>query len=138
MTKLLVRDLMTEKVVAVRPEDALARVQEVMDSLLVRHLPVVDEGNNLVGLVSQRDLLRNAVLDQVDMPLNMQQEMMARTSVSDVMITEPENVSPDRALQDAAEVMLENKYGCVPVCEGTELVGILTESDFVRYFAELA
>jgi len=138
MTKLLVRDLMTEKVVAVRPEDALARVQEVMDSLLVRHLPVVDEGNNLVGLVSQRDLLRNAVLDQVDMPLNMQQEMMARTSVSDVMITEPENVSPDRALQEAAEVMLENKYGCVPVCEGTELVGILTESDFVRYFAELA
>ena len=136
MPKLLVRDLMTDRVVSVRPQDSLADAQEAMDVLVVRHLPVVDEGDNLLGLVSQRDLLRHSVADQVDMPLNMQEEMRAKTFVRDIMIDEPESVEPDQNLIEAAELMLEMKYGCLPVTEGRVLVGILTEADFVRYYAD--
>ncbi|HEX9305171.1 MAG TPA: CBS domain-containing protein [Thermoanaerobaculia bacterium] len=52
------------------------------------------------------------------------------------MITEIETVEPDRPLRDAAATLFENKIGCLPVVEGSRLVGILTESDFVRRFVE--
>jgi CBS domain-containing membrane protein len=126
-----VADLMTRSVFAVGPEDDLALVSFLMSDHDVRHVPVVDEEKNLVGLVSQRDVLRNTLLEGGESSRVVREEALEAVRVVDVM-SDPEAVEEETFLADAAELMLENKFGCLPVVQGDRLVGILTESDFVR------
>ena len=97
---------------------------------------MVDRDSDLVGLVSHRDLLRTSLVEQPDLTDYMEEALLESSTVSAVMIEEVATVEPDTRLQEAAEVMFENKYGCLPVVEGRRLVGILTESDFVRLVAK--
>lgn len=135
MTSLRVRDLMTSRVYSLSPEDDLYAVQNLMDDHNVRHVPVVDEDGDLVGLISMRDLLRAASPSDDELPLEMREARMHSRRVRDVMTEEVATTEPDVSLEEAATVMLENKFGCLPVVQGMQLTGILTESDFVRYFA---
>lgn len=132
---LRVRDLMTSRVYSLSPEDDLYSVQNLMDDHNVRHVPVVDGDGDLVGLVSMRDLLRAASPSDEELPLEMREARMHSRRVRDVMTEEVATVEPDVPLEEAATLMLENKFGCLPVVQGLRLTGILTESDFVRYFA---
>lgn len=110
-----VADLMTEQVFSVHPTDSLDVAVAVMLEHGVRHTPVVDEEDAVIGIVSQRDVIG----------------VSGSRSVAEVMHI-PETVTPDTLLSDAADILLENSYGCVPVVENRRLVGILTEADFVR------
>jgi len=132
----LVRDLMTEHVFTLRQNDRLLDLEELMSSRHVRHVPVVDRDGELVGLVSHRDLARGILGRIDDVPIGVEEDILRRRRVGEIMVTEPETVEPDARLRDAAEIMLEDKIGCLPVVEGTRLVGILTEADFVRDFLE--
>ena len=138
MKPILVRDLMTSKVFSLRPEATMTRLYEVMDLKHIRHIPVVDENGDLAGLVTHRDLLRSALTNRADLPLAIQRQLLETVPVSEIMTTAVETIEPDQDIRDAAEIMLENKYGCLPVVEGDELVGILTEADFVRYLTKIA
>jgi CBS domain-containing membrane protein len=131
-----VRDLMTDHVFTLRPTDDLESLYDLMDTRHVRHVPVVDRDGDLVGLVTQRDLARRALGAQDDLPLSMQQEILRRRKVREIMATEVDTVEPDESLKAAAEMLIDNKIGCLPVVEGDHLVGILTESDFVRHYVE--
>lgn len=136
MEKLLVRDLMTEDVIALQPDDSLARLRDLFYERRIRHMPIVDGDGQLVGLVSQRDLLRNSLVDQVNVPEAVEQAVLERLQVRDLMTSEVEGVRPDLDIREAAQIMLEHKYGCLPVVDDERhLVGILTESDFVRFLA---
>ncbi len=137
MTKLSVRDLMTDKIFALRADDDIQMARDLMDERNVRHVPVVDEDRNLVGLVSERDLLRSMYPSTSELPVGTQHAVLKRVKVSAIMTRDVETVEPDDDLAAAAQVMLDNKYGCVPVVvDGGRVEGILTESDFVRYLAE--
>ena len=131
-----VRDLMTDHVFTLGPLDDLESLYELLDAHHVRHVPVVDRDGDLVGLVTQRDLARHALGAQEDLPLSMQQEILRRRRVREIMATEVDTVEPDESLKTAAEMLIENKIGCLPVLEGEHLVGILTESDFVRHYVK--
>lgn len=131
-----VRDLMTEGVATVREGDDLSVIYDLMDSRRIRHVPVLDADGGLVGIVSQRDLLRGALGDASGLPVSAQRDLLKSTSVDAIMVTEPTTVEPDTPLREAGELLLEHKLGCLLVVEGSELVGILTESDFVRYTVE--
>lgn len=128
----LVKDVMTEDVVAVLPTDNLARVYDLMASGDFRHLPVVDGSGDLVGLVTHRDLMASALGPVSDLPISERQASLKTMSVERVMSSGIEAIDPDTDLREAAEIMIENKYGCLPVVENRRLVGILTESDFVK------
>ena len=130
-----VRDLMTDTVFTLRPQDDLASLYDLMDSKHIRHVPIVDRDKDLVGLVTHRDLSRSA-LGTEEAPLSLQREMLGRRKIREIMATEVETVEPDEDLKVAAELLIENKIGCLPVVEGTHLVGILTESDFVRHYVK--
>jgi CBS domain-containing membrane protein len=138
MEPILVRDLMTPKVFTLRPEATMARLYELMDSKHIRHLPVVDREGDLVGLVTHRDLLRSALTDRSDLPMAIQRQVLETVLVSEIMTTTVETIEPDQDIRDAVDLMLENKFGCLPVVEGEHLVGILTEADFVRYLSKIA
>ncbi len=131
-----VRDLMTDHVFTLRPNDDLEALYDLMDAHHIRHVPIVDREGDIVGLVTQRDLTRSALGSQEALPLSMQQDILRRRKVREIMATEVETVEPDENLKAAAEILLENKIGCLPVVEGEHLVGILTESDFVRRYVE--
>jgi CBS domain-containing membrane protein len=134
-TQLRVRDLMTEGVFAVNVDDVLATVNDLMDERNIRHAPVVGPGGDLVGLVSQRDLLRHSLKNLPGFPLSAGKSMQQTVTAGEVMTRDPVTAEPDQDIREAARVMLENKYGCLPVIEGTRLVGIITEADFVRFLA---
>ena len=131
-----VRDLMTDHVFTLGPMDDLEALYELLDAHHVRHVPIVDRDGDLVGLVTQRDLARHALGAQDDLPLSVQQEILRRRRVREIMSTEVDTVEPDESLKTAAEMLIENKLGGLPVVEGEHLVGILTESDFVRLYVK--
>ncbi len=136
MPTMRVRDLMTRDVIAVTPGDSLARLRDLMYDRDVRHMPVIETNRDLVGLVSQRDLLRNHLIEQADVPDFVEDALLQELRVAEVMTTGVLSVEADVDIREAAQILYESKYGCLPVVEGPRLVGILTESDFVRLMAE--
>jgi CBS domain-containing membrane protein len=138
VSNLRVRDLMTSNVLVVGPDDPVTKLRDLMADKHIRHVPVVEDGEDLVGVVSDRDLLARALGTDTDLPLSLQDELLDGDKVRDVMTWDPETVDVDEDLAMAAQVMLENKYGCLPVLEEGKLAGILTEADFVRHVATAA
>ncbi len=122
-----VADFMTSELVTVRESDDLALAESILRLGGIRHLPVVRD-RKLVGLVTQRDVLRTGGGGPAARSIQ----------ASEVMTREVTTVAPRSSLANAAHLMLQHKYSCLPVCEedGT-LVGIITESDFVRFAADV-
>lgn len=135
ITQLRVRDLMTEGVFAVHVDDVLATIDELMEERNIRHAPVVGPGGDLVGLISQRDLLRHSLKDLPGLSLSTGKPLRQAVTAGEIMTRDVTTTFRDQDIRDAARIMLDKKYGCLPVVEGTRLVGIITEADFVRFLA---
>ena len=135
MSNLRVRDLMTAEVLVVGPDDSVTKLRDLMADKHIRHIPVVVDEDDLIGVVSDRDLLSRALGSDTDLPLSLQAELLDADKVRDIMTWDVETVDVDEDVTIAAQVMLENKYGCLPVLEEGRLAGILTEADFVRFVA---
>ncbi len=135
MAPVLVRDVMEEKVVTISVGDRLSTFEDIMTLGGVRHMPVVRAGR-LVGVVSERDLLR-ASLSSLDPRRQERRAFLEAIDISQVMSAPPVIVDADAPVEEAARVMADNKIGCLPVLRGEELVGMLTETDLLRYFADL-
>ena len=136
MSNLRVRDVMTPGVSVVHPKDPIGTLQDMMSEKHIRHVPVVDDDGRIVGLVSERDVLRRAAGLETELPLSVSHGLSAAIKVEEIMTWHVDTVEADDAAATAAAVMLENKYGCLPVLEQGVLAGILTESDFVRLVSE--
>src|SRR4051812_18469664 len=121
MNELRVRDLMTPNVVTIRPGDSIATAYDLMLDHRFRHLVVINEDSDLVGLLTHRDLLRCSLIERSELPLSMQRSILRRVRVEEVMTSEVETAEPDQWLERAALVMFENKYGCLPVVEGSRV-----------------
>jgi CBS domain-containing protein len=130
-----VRDLMTVEVTTLRRNDQLSIADDVMRLGRIRHLPVIDEDDQVVGIVSQRDLFRGALARALGYGAHAQQKLLGQLLVKEVMTNDPVTIGPDAPLAEAARIMLERKIGSLPVVEGGRLIGILTESDFLKRFA---
>jgi len=127
---------MTEEVFTLRHHDNLVAREDLMDAHRVRHVPIVDREGDLVGLVSHRDLARGALGCLEDLPMSLERDVLRGRKAREIMTPEPLTVEPDAPLAEAAATLLENKIGCLPVVEGSHLVGILTEADFMSAYAE--
>ena len=130
---LTVADLMTSSPICVQPDDTLRVAWDWMEGERIRHLPVVDEDGSLVGLLSHRDLVRHALAGLEDLPAGRVAEFLELRHVDTAMVMGVETADPNDAITDAGSRIYELKLGCLPVVEGQRVVGILTESDFVRY-----
>lgn len=126
-----VKDLMSCDLVTVGRHTDLHRAGQMMSLTGIRHLPVV-VGLDLVGLLTQRDLLRVSVSTLAEIDDVERTQLLREIRVSEVMNTELECIGPDEDVREAIDLMMEHKYGCVPVVENGRLVGILTETDFMK------
>ncbi|MCH5277266.1 MAG: CBS domain-containing protein [Desulfovibrionaceae bacterium] len=127
-----VADLMTDTVFTLQPSDTLSDVRSLMELAKIRHTPVTDDDGTFQGLISNRDLLACTISRLAEIDSAVQEEIDTAIRVSDVMRRDVVCVEPETSLKEAARLLYENKYGCLPVLKGRKLVGILTEADFLR------
>jgi CBS domain-containing protein len=130
----LVRDIMGTKLVTISASDRLSTVEDIMTLGHVRHMPVV-QGGRLVGVVSERDLLRASLSVLSEHRDEERRAFLHVVEISRVMSTPPIVVEPGATIDEAALIMAEKKIGCLPVVEDDELIGMVTETDVLRWVA---
>ncbi len=122
---MLVRDVMTADPVTVSPDVHLRQALDQMQSLRIRHLPVIREGR-LVGVVTWTDILRVALPSPGS---GRSPGSLPDLTVSEVMTREVITIGPEAPVEEAAALMRRNRIGCLPVVEQDQVVGIVTKSD---------
>jgi acetoin utilization protein AcuB len=130
----LVRDIMSVKPITVDPETLMLEARQRMMNGRIRHL-VVTEDSRIVGIVTDRDIRLNLPSPATSLSVWEINFLLARLTVREVMTGSVVVVDPDRPAAEAARIMLDHKIGALPVVDGGRLVGIVTESDFVRAVA---
>ncbi len=136
MGEIRVRDIMHQKIITISAGDTLSTVEDIMTFGRVRHMPVVQAGR-LVGVVSERDLLRASLSSLTEFGSEQRRAFLQVVEIARVMSSPPITIGRDDSIKRAARVMAERKIGCLPVVQDEELVGIVTETDILRHFAEL-
>jgi CBS domain-containing protein/gamma-glutamylcysteine synthetase len=129
-SQMKVEEFMETDVFTVQKDDIIELVAEMLEWRKIRYLPVEDNMGKLVGLISSRLLLRHFLK---------QRKTRSRDvgTVNDIMIKEPITISPQSSILEAMRIMRENKIGCLPVVAGDELIGVITEMDFLRVSSRL-
>lgn len=133
----LVKDIMKTDVVTLQYDAKLDFAEEMMYLGRIRHLPVIRQGT-LIGIVSQRDLFK-ASLTSIITNMRDNKKFLNSIDVKEVMTENLITVSPDCTIEDAAQMLVDNKIGCLPVVENDrKLVGLVTETDFLQYYINQA
>jgi CBS domain-containing protein len=131
-----VKDIMAREVTTLDRNDSLDLADDVMTLGRIRHLPVIDQGR-VVGVVSQRDLFKSAFAAAPGYGETTQRRLLKTLRVKEVMSEPPMTISPEATIKEAVRLMLEKKIGCLPAVQGHTLVGIVTETDLLRYVVDL-
>ncbi len=118
---MLVVERMTPNPITIGQEATVQQALEIIEGRNLRHLPVLDDEENLVGIVSEKDLLRAESQSPIE-------EVMSRDVVT---------ITEYTALEEAARIMADHKISGLPVMRGGKLVGIITETDLFKIFLEL-
>lgn len=135
-----VNDIMSRSVRSVTPDTKVMEVASLMCLYRFHGLPVVDEGNVLVGLIAEKDVLHSLFptierlmedgMANVDLDKEMAKykDVLARP-VSELMTANPIAVNPDMHILRAATIMVRNRFRRIPVADNGVLVGMLSLGD---------
>ncbi len=129
-SRLKVEEFMSTDLFTVQPDDLIELVAEIMNWRRIRYMPVENAKGELVGLVSSRMLLRHFARGG-------RLKRNELTTVREIMVEKPITAMPETTILDAMKLMQHHRIGCLPVVKGKELVGIITEMDFLRITARL-
>ena len=126
-----VRDFMSMNVVSVDEKTLIDDARKIMEAHKIRRLPVMKK-DKLVGLVTKHMLLEAAPSPATSLSIHELHYLLAKMTVKDIMIKNPDTISPDMPAEEALQLGQEKGYGAFPVVENKRLVGMVTESDIVR------
>ena len=118
-------EFMTPEPITLRETDSIEDARKIMTEKHIRHIPVTDNDNHLLGLVTQRDILAATG------PVNVSHEGNSDARLSDIMVRDVSSIYKTDSLRRAAIYLQSHKYGCLPVISDDRLVGIITDSDFI-------
>jgi acetoin utilization protein AcuB len=128
----LVKDWMTREVVTVSPDTSLTDAYQLMTNHKIRRLPVMENGR-LVGIITLGDLRGARPSDVGSLSLWEINFMIAQLTTADIMTADPITILPNDPVARAAQLMLQNTIGCLPVMNTkNELIGIITVKDIFR------
>ncbi len=131
MTEGTVSKIMATDVVALDRNASLGSAKDIMDRRRLRHFPVVENGN-VVGVVSQRDLFRASLASMLGYEERTKKAFLDNLSIKGIMSDPPITVTADTGISEAARLMVEKKVGCLPVVDGNRLIGLVTDTDFLK------
>ncbi len=149
-----VREIMSSPAVTVTPETEIRKVARIMRERLFSGVPVVNESGELLGLITEMDLIkRNAPLPQPQyiavlsalIPVNLAEARQYReqlrqvlaTTAGDLMQEEVVTVEPETPIEEALEAMLDPEVTMLPVMQGDRVIGVVTRTDLVRLIEQL-
>jgi len=132
----LVRDRMSPNPVVITTDTSLKEALDLVRSKPFRHLPVVDENGKLVGIVTEKSLVYASPISATTLSVFEVDYILSRTKIGQIIQGSVVAVGPDLPIEEAARVMVDHRIGCLPVVEGDELVGIISDTDIFRVFVE--
>lgn len=131
-----IRDVMVTNPITIYVRDRFSRVEEKMRIHHIRHLPVLDDQQVLVGLITQRDLFRAVSPRETDSGYVYDKTQLDSFILSHFMTREPFTLHSDDSVMECVEAMVTKKYGCIPIVDNERrLVGIVTQVDILRFVA---
>jgi acetoin utilization protein AcuB len=126
---MFVKDNMTPDPITGHPEMSVTDAQDIMINKGFRHLPILDENNKLVGLITKGSLASALPSDTSTLSRFEVSYVLAKIKVKSIMIEDVITATPDTPIEIAARMMADNLIGCLPVIEEDKLVGIITDRD---------
>jgi acetoin utilization protein AcuB len=138
-----VRDAMTRDVVTIGTSESCHEAAARMFRGKIRHLPVVDHRGMLAGVVTDRDLRHRLLApamfrEAAEVAKTSVETVLKSTPVSEVMSAPALTTRPDEDLASAAQTMLKDRIGALPVVENGRVVGIVTETDLLQQIVHAA
>ena len=134
-----VKNIMRKDPVTIAPEASFYEARDLIHEKGVRHLPVIDKHKRITGLITDRDIREAGPSNATMLSVQELHYLLGKLKVSafmtpgDKLIT----VTPTTMIEKAAQLMHDNKIGCLPVLDGKELVGIITEADILESFVDV-
>lgn len=131
-----INEIMVNNVVTCPKDGSLLTGHQLMKEKRVRHLPVVDEQGEILGILGQKEVLKEVLAIINDRGAHRLEYYEDRVPVVKIM-SEAHTTSPDTSLKNAGEHFLRNRGGCLLVAEDNKLLGIVSSQDFVRLSLDL-
>jgi acetoin utilization protein AcuB len=134
---MIVRDLMTSAVITALPSTPIFEARDLMLKERIRHLPVTTLHGRLLGIVTDRDIRLNLPSRATSLSVWEINYLLAKLTVGEVMTETVISVGPSLPVRAAAQLMLDQRIGALPVEDAGRLVGIVTETDLLRAFIKM-
>ena len=133
---MFISKVMTRNVVTIDEDADISKAQKKMSKHLIRHLPVVDENDRLIGIVTDRDIRSVLPSSQFAREKCLEEyNYVSKSSIKDIMTRNPVTISPIDTIQDALILLHKKHFGALPVVvEQQKLIGIISVSDLLREF----
>jgi acetoin utilization protein AcuB len=128
---------MKHPVITIGPKTSLDEALTLMAREHIRRLPVVDNSGNLVGIVTELDLLKASPSEATSLSVWEIKSLMSSFPIEKIMTRDVVSVTEDTPIEIAARMMADRKIGGMPVVRGTSVVGIITETDIFKAFLEV-
>lgn len=116
--------------------DSMKKAMDLLKEHEIRHLPVLKDGERLVGILSERDLKQASPSPATALEIREIYYLLDKVKVKQIMTRRPYTISSSAPIEEAALIIREKKIGCLPVVDDGKLVGILTETDIIDAFIE--
>ena len=133
---MFVGERMSHPVISIPPDMPIIDALNLMKRENIRRTPVIKDGE-LVGIVSDKDLLNASPSPATSLSIWEMNYLLSKIRIKDVMTKEVLTVLEDTPIEEAARIMADNKIGGLPVLRGSEVVGIITETDLFKMLLEL-
>jgi acetoin utilization protein AcuB len=134
-----IREKIQRNPVTISPDATFFEARNLIHEKGVRHLPVIDKNNMLVGIVTDRDIRKVGPSEATLLSVQEINYLLGKLKVSNFMT--PKNklvtITPDTLVEEAVQLMHDNKIGCLPVIEEDKLYGIFTETDVLDHFVDI-
>jgi acetoin utilization protein AcuB len=141
--KINYKGYMREKIqrnpVTISPDASFFEARALIHEKGVRHLPVIDKSGKLVGIVTKGDIQEAGPSDATSLSIQEINYLLGKLKVSSFMTPKQKliTITPDTIIEEAVQLMHDNKIGCLPVVEGEKLYGIFTETDVLDHFVDI-
>ncbi len=124
--------VMNTYLVTVSPDTTIIKAKDIIEQKKINHLLVVDENENLLGLISDRDVKQSWASPATTLSVHELNYLLTQLTVEMIMKKKIITISPDTTIEIAALIMQENRISALPVMEGEKLVGIITTTDVLE------